>query len=214
MNCSRREILLGAAAAALAAPVRSGADQQAGGKVERIRTRRIPRTGEQLPVIGMGTYRTFDAEEETSKPLREVLRRFFAAGGRVIDSSPMYGRAEEVVGALVDPAQRPFLATKVWTSGREQGIEQMRRSMQRMAPHGNGRPFDLMQIHNLVDWRTHLPTLRAWKDEGTIRYWGITHYSASAFPETGPSEPGTHATLAAAATALASVFSPILRIAS
>jgi len=183
MNWSRREILLGAAAAALAAPVRSGADQQAGGKVERIRTRRIPRTGEQLPVIGMGTYRTFDAGEEASKPLREVLRRFFAAGGRVIDSSPMYGRAEEVVGALVDPAQRPFLATKVWTSGREQGIEQMRRSMQRMAPHGNGRPFDLMQIHNLVDWRTHLPTLRAWKDEGTIRYWGITHYSASAFPE-------------------------------
>ena len=108
--------------------------------MERIRTRRIPRTGEQLPVIGMGTYRTFDAGEEASKPLREVLQRFFAAGGRVIDSSPMYGRAEEVVGALVDPAQRPFLATKVWTSGREQGIEQMRRSMQRMAPHGNGRP--------------------------------------------------------------------------
>jgi len=153
--------------------------------VERMRTRPIPRTGEPLPVIGMGTYRTFDAgeSEEARKPLREVLRRLLEAGGRVIDSSPMYGRAEEVVGALIDPAQRPFLATKVWTTGREEGVEQMRRSMQRMAPRGSKRPFDLMQIHNLVDWRTHLPTLRAWKDAGTIRYWGITHYTESAFDE-------------------------------
>ena len=178
---SRRGIIL--TATALAAPAR--ASQRPGGNVERMRTRPVPRTGEQLPVIGMGTYRTFDVSEsdESRKPLREVLRRLFEGGGRVIDSSPMYGRAEEVVGALVDPAQRPFLATKVWTSGREQGIEQMRRSMQRMAPGARGRPFDLMQIHNLVDWRTHLPTLRAWKEDGTIRYWGITHYTSSAFDE-------------------------------
>ncbi len=100
----------------------------------------------------------------------------------MIDSSPMYGRAEQVVGELLDPSQRPFLATKVWTSGREEGIAQMRRSMRLMAPRAD-RPFDLMQIHNLVDWRTHLPTLRAWKEAGTIRYWGITHYTDAAFGE-------------------------------
>jgi len=156
----------------------------AGGPVERMRTRPIPRTGEQLPVIGMGTWRTFDVgdSEKERKPLREVLARLFEGGGRLIDSSPMYGRAEQVVGELVDPARKPFLATKVWTSGREEGISQMRRSMQLMAPRA-GRPFDLMQIHNLVDWRTHLPTLRAWKEAATIRYWGITHYSDSAFGE-------------------------------
>jgi len=156
----------------------------AGGPVERMRTRPIPRTGEQLPVIGMGTWRTFDVgdSEKERKPLREVLARLFEGGGRLIDSSPMYGRAEQVVGELVDPTRKPFLATKVWTSGREEGIAQMRRSMQLMAPRA-GRPFDLMQIHNLVDWRTHLPTLRAWKEAATIRYWGITHYSDSAFGE-------------------------------
>src|SRR5205823_4341228 len=144
----------------------------------------IPSTGEQLPVIGMGTWRTFDvAGQDERKPLREVLRRLFDAGGRLIDSSPMYGRAEQVVGELLGAEPRPFLATKVWTSGREEGAEQMRRSMRRMWPGGQGRPFDLIQIHNLLDWRTHLPTLRAWKEAGTIRYWGITHYSPSAFDE-------------------------------
>jgi diketogulonate reductase-like aldo/keto reductase len=155
----------------------------AGGAVERMRTRPIPRSGEQLPVIGMGTWRTFDVGEGERAPLREVLRALFDAGGRVIDSSPMYGRAEQVVGELLAPSPRPFLATKVWTSGREQGIEQMRRSMRLMWPSGEGRPFDLIQIHNLLDWRTHVPTLRAWKEAGTIRYWGITHYSPSAFDE-------------------------------
>jgi diketogulonate reductase-like aldo/keto reductase len=172
MTWSRRDVLKLSAALA------------AGGPVERMRTRPIPRTGEQLPVIGMGTYRTFDVgdSEGARKPLREVLARLFDGGGRVIDSSPMYGRAEQVVGELVDPARKPFLATKVWTSGREEGIAQMRRSMQLMSPRAD-RPFDLMQIHNLVDWRTHLETLRAWKEAGTIRYWGITHYSESAFGE-------------------------------
>jgi diketogulonate reductase-like aldo/keto reductase len=156
----------------------------AGGPVERMRTRPIPRTGEQLAVIGMGTWRTFDVgeSEKERKPLREVLARLFEGGGRLIDSSPMYGRAEQVVGDLLDPARKPFLATKVWTSGREEGIAQMRRSMRLMSPRAD-RPFDLMQIHNLVDWRTHLPTLRAWKEAGTIRYWGITHYTESAFSE-------------------------------
>ncbi|HEY6050137.1 MAG TPA: aldo/keto reductase [Thermoanaerobaculia bacterium] len=155
----------------------------AGGAVERMRTRPIPRGGEQLPVIGMGTWRTFDVGEGDRAPLREVLRTLFDAGGRVIDSSPMYGRAEQVVGEMLGPSPPPFLATKVWTSGREQGIEQMRRSMRLMWPSGEARPFDLIQIHNLLDWRTHVPTLRAWKEAGTIRYWGITHYSPSAFEE-------------------------------
>jgi diketogulonate reductase-like aldo/keto reductase len=173
MIWSRREVLQLAAALA------------AGGGMERMRTRRIPRTGEELPVVGMGTWRTFDAGDNPAERARlgEVLRRLFEAGGRVIDSSPMYGRAEQVVGELLGASPRPFLATKVWTSGRQEGIEQMRRSMRLMWPSGAGRPFDLMQIHNLVDWRNHLPTLRAWKEAGTIRYWGITHYVPSAFEE-------------------------------
>jgi len=173
MSWSRRDVLK--LSAAVLAP---------GGQVERMRTRKIPRSGEELPVIGMGTYRTFDVgeSEEARGPLREVLRRLFEGGGRVIDSSPMYGRAEQVVGELLDPSSKPFLATKVWTTGREEGIAQMRRSMRLMAPRAD-RPFDLMQIHNLVDWRTHLLALRAWKEAGTIRYWGITHYTESAFGE-------------------------------
>ena len=95
----------------------------------------------------------------------------------------MYGRAEQVVGELLAPSPRPFLATKVWTSGRDEGIAQMRRSMKLMWPHADGKPFDLMQIHNLVDWKTHAATLREWKQAGTIRYWGITHYTSSAFDE-------------------------------
>jgi aryl-alcohol dehydrogenase-like predicted oxidoreductase len=151
--------------------------------MEQMRTRPIPRTGEQLPVIGMGTWRTFDVGDGDRTALREVLRHLFEAGGRVIDSSPMYGRAEQVVGELLPPSPRPFLATKVWTSGRDEGIAQMRRSMKLMWPSGAGRAFDLMQIHNLVDWKTHMPVLRAMKAAGHIRYIGITHYATSAFGE-------------------------------
>ena len=104
-----------------------------------------------------------------------VSGRLFDGGGRAIDSSPMYGRAEQVVGELVEPQRQPFLATKVWTSGREEGIAQMQRSMRRMLPRGD-RPFDLMQIHNLLDWQVHLPTLRAWKKEGRIRLIGVTQF--------------------------------------
>jgi diketogulonate reductase-like aldo/keto reductase len=173
MTWTRREILKLSAAVAVGGPL-----------TEKMRTRPIPRSGEQIPVIGMGTWRTFDAGDSDAEraPLREVLRSLFAGGGRLIDSSPMYGRAEKVVGELLEPSQRPFLATKVWTTGREEGIAQMRRSMRLMMPRAD-RPFDLMQIHNLVDWRTHVPTLRAWKEAGTIRYWGITHYTESAFGE-------------------------------
>lgn len=143
--------------------------------------RTIPSSGESVPVAGMGTYRTFDIDPDDAGAMarmREVLRRFLAGGGRVIDSSPMYGRAEAVVGALaadLTAEDRLWLATKVWTRGREAGIEQMERSAARL---GAGA-VDLMQVHNLVDVETHLRTLRGWKDEGRIRYIGITHYLAA-----------------------------------
>jgi diketogulonate reductase-like aldo/keto reductase len=148
-----------------------------------MRTRPAPCNGEPIPVVGLGTWQAFDvgASEAERAPRREVLRRLFAAGGRVIDSSPMYGRAEGVVGDLLrgTPEQaRALVATKVWTTGRAEGIAQMRESERRM-----GGRVDLMQIHNLVDWRTHLPTLMAWRAEGRIRWVGVTHYALSALGE-------------------------------
>lgn len=171
---SRRRLFrwsLGLAAATVMAPGLRAAPQQ-------MLRRRIPSSGEPLPVIGLGTWRTFDAPPE-SEGLQEVLRSFVDLGGSLVDSSPMYGQAEETVGVLARRAGvsgRLFYATKVWTSGREAGIRQMRDSAKRM---GTER-IDLMQIHNLVDWRTHLATLRQWKDQGRIRYIGITHYQNSA----------------------------------
>ena len=147
-------------------------------------TRPIPSTGEPMPVIGLGTWRAFDvsADEAARCPLREVLQRLFDAGGRIIDTSPMYGRAEAVTGDLLAATgarPRSFLATKVWTTGRERGIAQMRRSAQLL----RSEVIDLIQIHNLVDWRTHLATLRRMKEEGRVRYIGITHYTTGALPE-------------------------------
>jgi diketogulonate reductase-like aldo/keto reductase len=136
-----------------------------------------------LPAVGLGTWQTFDVGREgraEREPLQRVLAAFLDGGGRVIDSSPMYGRAEETVGDLLagrGGGPRPFLATKVWTTGRERGEEQMRASMRLL---GADR-LDLLQIHNLVDWRTHLETLRAWKAEGRVRYIGVTHYQLGAF---------------------------------
>lgn len=149
-----------------------------------VLARPIPSTGETIPVVGLGTWRTFDvgASAAEREPLREVLRRFVALGGRVVDSSPMYGTAEAVVGDLAaDLGLRDslFLATKVWTSGREAGVAQMEQSLRRLRV----ARLDVMQIHNLLDWRTHLRTLRAWKQEGRIRYLGITHYTAGAYDE-------------------------------
>lgn len=142
----------------------------------------IPSTGEELPVIGLGTWQTFDVEKVDSEtaPLIEVLRTLVKHGGTVVDSSPMYGQSEKIVGGLsVDAGlnSRLFIATKVWTTGRENGIVQMNTSMNLL----RRQQIDLMQIHNLTDWRTHLTTLRKWKDEGRIRYIGITHYTESAY---------------------------------
>ncbi|MFA9460468.1 aldo/keto reductase [Thiohalorhabdus methylotrophus] len=148
-----------------------------------LRTREIPASGESIPVVGLGTARTFDVGpgEAERAPLYRVLEEFFAAGGRVIDTSPMYGTAETVVGDLLTEMKHPevFYATKVWTRGERSGIRQMERSAERMRTE----VIDLMQVHNLVDWRTHLETLERWKAEGRIRYLGITHYVNSAFDE-------------------------------
>jgi diketogulonate reductase-like aldo/keto reductase len=147
-------------------------------------TRPIPSTGEQLPVIGIGTYKGFDvgSNREARVKVGEVLRTLYSQGGSVVDSSPMYGRAEEVAGDLIagqNAREKTFIATKVWTEGRSAGIDQMKRSMKLLRVE----QIDLMQIHNLVDWRTHLATLRAWKEEGRIRYLGITHYASSAYAD-------------------------------
>src|SRR5437667_8748584 len=125
--------------------------------------RKIPTSGEELPVIGLGTWQTFSS---ASPQLVEVLRRFSAAGGRLIDTSPMYGNSERVVGELKTKVEKSFLATKVWTRGRENGIDQMQQSRRLL----RATQIDLMQIHNLVDWQTHLRTLREWKSASNIRY--------------------------------------------
>jgi diketogulonate reductase-like aldo/keto reductase len=146
--------------------------------------RAIPGSGETIPVIGCGTWQAFDVPVEASRitPLVAVVQALVDGGGSLIDSSPMYGRAEAVVGAAMGQlGVRPkcFVATKVWTRGRAAGIAEMRRSMELLGVD----QLDLMQIHNLLDWRTHLSTLRDWKAAGTIRYLGVTHYTASAHAE-------------------------------
>jgi diketogulonate reductase-like aldo/keto reductase len=148
----------------------------------KMHTRPIPATQEPLPVVGCGTWRTFDVGTAPADraPLAEVLRILFDAGGSVIDSSPMYGAAEGVVGdvlASMHARDSAFIATKVWTEGRGAGIAQMERSMKLLRTDR----IDLMQVHNLVDWRTQLATLRAWKQQGRIRYLGITHYTPGAY---------------------------------
>lgn len=144
----------------------------------------IPSTGEKLPAIGMGTWQTFDVgiDSEKIKDLQEVLKIFVAEGGKVIDTSPMYGKSEEIVGELSTQLglhNNLFLATKVWTSGEQQGIKQMKESARLLETD----KIDLMQVHNLVDYKVHLKILKNLKEEGKIRYIGITHYTTGAYPE-------------------------------
>jgi aryl-alcohol dehydrogenase-like predicted oxidoreductase len=178
-----RSALLRGAAGALAA-LATGPVARAETMAGKMQTRTIASTGALLPVIGCGTWRTFDVGTSAAEraPLAEVLRILFEAGGSVIDSSPMYGAAEAVVGDLLAASgsrDKAFIATKVWTRGREQGIAQMRQSMALL----HAERIELMQVHNLVDWRTHLDTLRGWKREGRITYLGVTHYTPSAYGE-------------------------------
>ena len=144
-------------------------------------TKSIPASGEALPVIGLGTWQTFDVGSDPAAraPLREVLALL---EGNMVDSSPMYGNAESVVGELLAELgrrSRVFLATKVWTSGRAEGIRQIEQSFQRL----RAQRLELMQVHNLVDAATHAMTLQDMKAQGRLRYIGITHYTSSAYRE-------------------------------
>jgi diketogulonate reductase-like aldo/keto reductase len=140
-------------------------------------TRLIPSSQQPLPAIGLGTWQTFDVRSKAAYPsLQQTLEVLHAAGGSVIDSSPMYGHAEEVVGdltAALESRNAFFYATKVWTQGRDAGIRQMEDSLRKL----RRTSLDLLQIHNLVDWQTHLRTLREWQAAGRVQYIGITHYT-------------------------------------
>ena len=177
---SRRELLACAAVAPLAT-LAAGAARAAGAPVAPaggIRRRPIPSSGETLPVVGLGTYRVLDIEPAAFPGFDPLVARFAALGARVIDTSPMYDRAEAAVGALVERAaarERVFLATKVWTTGRAEGVTQMEQSLRLLRT----QTIDLMQVHNLLDVDTHLATLAGWKRDGRVRYVGVTHYTAS-----------------------------------
>jgi len=178
---TRREAgkVIGGTVAALVLPI-----GRTTGERSAMLTRTIPSSGEKLPVIGLGTWRAFDVDvsADIRRQLEEVLSLFVKLGGRVIDSSPMYGRAEEVIGDLTSVLgirEKLFLATKIWTRGKQSGIQSMERSMSLLRTNR----IDLMQVHNLVDVNTHLATLQEWKHEGRIRYIGITHYESGALSE-------------------------------
>ena len=184
---TRREAakVIGGTAAGLFLPITPRAANESS---SAMLTRTIPSSGEKLPVIGLGTWQAFDVDltADSRRQLEEVLSLFVKFGGRVIDSSPMYGRAEAVIGDLTASLRLRdslvadfFLGTKVWTHGKESGIKSMERSMALLRT----KRIDLMQVHNLLDVHTHLATLREWKEQGRIRYVGITHHEAGAFGE-------------------------------
>jgi len=183
----RNFLALGGLAAMQAVKAATPAQKSAATQNQLI-TRRIPSSGEMLPAVGLGTSGPFEVggDEESRAPLREVLRAFFDAGSTLIDTSPMYSTAEAVLGKLLTSEQqaKAFIATKVWTPGsggaaEQKGIEQMQRSMA-LLKHPR---VELMQVHNLVDLDAHLKTLRRWKEEGRIKYIGVTHYTTSSYPD-------------------------------
>src|ERR1700731_1787095 len=182
---TRREAtkLIGASTAGLLLPI-SASHGDTASESSTMLTRAIPSSGEKLPVIGLGTWEVFDVDftPDREKQLGDVLSLFVKLGGRVVDSSPMYGRAEQVIGSIAAKLglhDKLFLATKVWTRGKQAGIESMERSMSRLQT----KRIDLMQVHNLVDVGTQLATMRDWKAQGRLRYVGVTHYNSSAFSE-------------------------------
>ena len=178
----RRNVLRALAVAAGATQLPARAADAKPDSLPTMVTRKIPSSVEMLPVIGLGTWQSFDvgAEAAARAPLENVLREFAALGGKLIDSSPMYGRSEEVAGDLIAKIglrEKLFIATKVWTSGKAAGIAQMEDSMKKL----RAKPIELMQVHNLLDVDTHLRTLGDYKRESRVRYIGVTHYTASAF---------------------------------
>lgn len=156
------------------------------GPLPPLRTRTIPRSGETLPMVGLGTWQSFDVATRPAEraAAKAALAAFVNRGGKLVDSSPMYGSAETVVGELaaeLDAAAQIFAATKVWIEGRAAGVRQMESSIAKMRPGaGTAARLDLMQVHNLVDADTHLATLREWKAAGRVRYIGVTHYHRNA----------------------------------
>jgi diketogulonate reductase-like aldo/keto reductase len=176
---NRRDVLKLAAAAVAANALPSIARAR-----EEMLKRKIPKSGEAIPAVGIGTSDVFDvaASAQERAPVKDVLRRFVELGGRVVDTSPMYGRAETVIGDVAQElgvAKSLFIATKVWIRGRDAGVEQMNSSMAKLKAPG----IDLMQVHNLVDLQTQLATLRDWKQQGKLRYIGVTHYTVSSHQE-------------------------------
>ena len=184
-NWTRRDVLAaGAAFGALPGTVL--------GDEPTMLTKPIPSTGEALPVIGLGTYDVFDVDStpEAIATREDIVARLVAAGGSLLDTSPMYNRSERVIGDVIAagvPRDRLFLATKVWIDGKTPGARQMQRSADLM----RSDVIDLMQVHNLRDTAAHMETIREWQDDGRIRYNGLTHYTASAH-EALMSEMETH----------------------
>ena len=177
---TRRELVRWFAAGTLASALPSRAEEP----LRTMATRAVPGSREAIPVIGMGSSNTFDvgASDAERAPLGEVLRALTDAGGTVIDTSPMYGRAEQTIGDLVESLglrSRLWFATKVWTRGRESGRQQIEESFRRLRTDR----LELLQIHNLLDWREHVPTIRSLQQQGKVRYSGITHYRADAHAE-------------------------------
>ncbi len=177
-SMSRRRFL----ASLLAASFLPSANDTRADKTGSILMRSIPSTGEQIPAVGLGTSDEFESTGQNLEPLRAVLRRFADLGGTLVDTAPIYGDAETVIGQLVDElglVDKLFVATKVRTRGKQAGLEQMERSQRLLMK----RPLDLMQVHSLVDVETQLANLRRWKEDGRVRYIGITHSRVSAFTE-------------------------------
>ena len=180
ITLTRRELVRWIAGGALASALPSRADEPA----RTMATRPVPGSREAVPVIGMGSSNTFDVgvSDEERAPLGDVLGALVEAGGRVIDTSPMYGRAEQTIGdlaAALGLRPRLWFATKVWTRGREAGQRQIEESFRRLRTDR----LELLQIHNLLDWREHLPTIHSLQQQEKVRYSGITHYRADAHAE-------------------------------
>lgn len=175
---TRRDALKLAAAAGLTPTVLQAATDAT------MRTRAIPSTGEPLPVVGLGTYEVFDVSGSPQELAmrRDIVDRLLEAGGSLVDTSPMYNRSERIIGKILDNSSRRddcFLATKVWTDGKDKGAAQMQRSAELM----NTEVIDLMQVHNLRDTDVHMRTIREWQESGRLRYNGLTHYTASALDD-------------------------------
>ena len=180
MKTSRRTVLKVVGVSSLTPSIALQATDAKNYMARRI----IPSTGELLPVIGLGTSRVFDTNlsEKSLNPRKEIVKALLDHGGSLIDTSPMYGRAEEVTGKIAQDLKvndRLFMATKVWIEGKEAGEIQMNASSKKL----NKAVIDLMQIHNLLDWKTHIKTLYEWKEQGKINYIGISHFRSNAFSQ-------------------------------